>query len=87
MNNVLDNKLERESNLQRKKSITVTAENYYTTALSRNSVQGEIPGITPEGEIIESDSASLTLATTGGGSCSKATTKFLEDVKSDVKFK
>ena len=83
MNSVLDNKLQRESNLQRKLSITVTAEKYYQTAAGRNSVQGEIPGITLEGEICESDNPPLTLL--GGGVQSKATMKYIEDVKADVK--
>ena len=83
MNSVLDNKLQRESNLQRKNSITVTAENYYQSAVSRNMVQGEIPGLTVEGEISESIHSSLTLS--GGDVQSKATVKFIEDVKAEVK--
>ena len=83
VNSVLDNKLQRESKLQRKLSITVTAEKYYQTAAGRNSVQGEIPGITLEGEICESDNRPLTLL--GGGVQSKATMKYIEDVKADVK--
>ena len=46
-------------------------------------VQGEIPGITPEGEIRESTHSCLTLS--GGDVQSKATAKFIEDVKADVK--
>ena len=83
VNSVLDNKLQRESNLQRKHSITVTAENYYQTAVNRNMVQGEIPGITLEGKISESLHSYLTLS--GGDIQSKATAKFIEDVKTDVK--
>ena len=53
VNQVLDNKLERESNFTRKKSITVEAESVYRFALNLNMVQGEIPGMTPE--IIQSE--------------------------------
>ena len=50
VNLALDNRLERESNYTRKKSITVEAEAIYNRALNYNMVQGEIPGTTPENE-------------------------------------
>ena len=48
VNLALDNRLARESNYTRKKSITVQAEQNYLSAFGRNTVQGEIPGTTPE---------------------------------------
>ena len=48
VNIILDNKIRRESQLTRKKSITVEAEKIYQTALNCNMVQGQIPGTTPE---------------------------------------
>ena len=43
VNFVLDNKIERESNLTRKHSVTVHAEQVFRSAFNYNSVQGEIP--------------------------------------------
>ena len=44
VNLALDNKLERESEFRRKKSVTVEAEYIYKSAFSQNTVQGEVPG-------------------------------------------
>ena len=48
VNLALDNKLERESEYKRKKSVTVEAENNFKSAFGQNTVQGEIPRTTPE---------------------------------------
>ena len=48
VNLALDNRLARESQLVRKQSVTVQSERIFKTALGRNTVQGEIPGCTPE---------------------------------------
>ena len=61
VNLALDNRLERESNYTRKKSITVEAETIYNRALNYNMVQGEIPGTTPENPIL-SEEDNLTLS-------------------------
>ena len=94
VNLIMDNKIERESKLQRKKSITVTAENIYQSAVSRHMVQGEIPGTTPEIPQLENATADLTLSHTddatnltlsGEGQMLKPPTKFIEEVKREVK--
>ena len=48
VNLAIENRLARESLFVRKQSVTVQSERIYKTALSRNTVQGEIPGCTPE---------------------------------------
>ena len=48
VNLAIDNRLVRESQLVRKQSITVQSEEIYQRAFGRNTVQGEIPGCTPE---------------------------------------
>ena len=48
VNLALDNRLARESQFVRKQSVTVQSEQIYQRALGRNTVQGEIPGLTPE---------------------------------------
>ena len=48
VNLVIDNRLDRETQFTRKKSVTVQSECIYKTALGRNTVQGEIPGCTPD---------------------------------------
>ena len=48
VNVAIDNKIARESQYTRKKSVTVYAESVYTTAFNDNCVQGAIPGTTPE---------------------------------------
>ena len=53
VNLVLDNRLAREEQLVRKQSITVQSERIYRSAFGRNTVQGEIPGTTPENEELE----------------------------------
>ena len=46
VNSVLDCKIQRESQLTRKKSVTVRAENIFQSVRNRNTVSGEIPGTT-----------------------------------------
>ena len=48
VNLALDNRLERECNYTRKKSVTAQIEETYLSAFGQNTVQGEIPGTTPE---------------------------------------
>ena len=48
VNVAIDNKIARELQYTRKKSVTVYAESVYTTAFNDNCVQGVIPGTTPE---------------------------------------
>ena len=57
VNKILDNKIERESEFNRKHSITVEAEKVYQDALSMNTVQGIIPN--PQGELTTNDNFNL----------------------------
>ena len=66
VNSALDNRIERESKLVRKKSITVEAEQIYQTAVSRNRIQGEIPGTTPEVVTVSENYQTYTLYGEGG---------------------
>ena len=81
MNYVLDNKIERESNLTRKQSVTVHAEKVFTSAFNYNTVQGEIP----------TDAAFLTLPGQEPSETPTSThtlhSKFTSEVKKDVKAK
>ena len=47
VNTAIDSKIERESALTRKKSITVIAENEFTQAVNNTCAQGEIPMFGP----------------------------------------
>ena len=86
MNILLDNKLQRESKLIRKKSITVQAERVYQSALNRNMVAGEIPGTTPENiQITLSDTEVITLPGEEGEEPISPPEKFIEAVKSEAK--
>ena len=81
-NSVLDNRLERESKLTRKQSITVLADKHHQSALNDNLIQGEIP----------TDPALITLSDTGGGVevtgvVFPTSKQFVSAVKGDVKFK
>ena len=79
VNQVLDNRLVRESEFTRKQSVTVLAEANYLFARRINLVQGEIP-TNPE-DLTLSDQEVLTLPGEGGQS------KFISEVKADVKAK
>ena len=59
VNLAIDNRLARESQLIRKQSITVQSEQIYQRALGRNTVQGEIPGCTPENEHLGQNSTQI----------------------------
>ena len=48
VNLAINNRLARETQFVRKQSITVQSERIYKSAFGRNTVQGEIPGCTPE---------------------------------------
>ena len=85
VNIVLDNRIERESAYQRKKSVTVTAESYYQSAVGRHMVQGEIPGMTPEEENNNTINLTISGPVGGGSDVNKQTAKFREDVKLEVK--
>ena len=75
VNQIIDNKLARESQLIRKQSVTVQSESVYKDALNYNCVQGEIPGVTPEVlPLSDEDNTAL-----------PPPQKFVEDVKKDVK--
>ena len=65
--------MERESEYRRKKSVTVEAEKIYQSAFCLNTVQGEVPGTTPE----NNDS----------GEDLRPPDNFIEEVKSDAKLK
>ena len=83
VNLLLDNRLQRETKLVRKKSITVRAEQVYKSALGRNMVAGKIPGTTP-------DNIRLTLSDTEviilpGEEPISPSTKFIEQVKNEAK--
>ena len=86
VNLALDNRLERESNYTRKKSITVEAEAIYNRALNYNMVQGEIPGTTPENESrpnpVLSEEFNLTLS---APEPLDPPAKFISEVKAEVK--
>ena len=79
VNHVLDNKIERESQLVRKQSVTVEAETIFTRSLNLNTVQGEIP--TDPKDLTLSGVEVLTLPNT------RATPshKFISEVKAEVK--
>ena len=86
VNLLLDNRLQRESKLIRKKSITVQAERVYQSALNRNMVAGEIPGTTPENiRLTISDTEVLTLPGVVGEEPIPPSSKFVEAVKSEAK--
>ena len=86
VNLLLDNRLQRESKLSRKKSITVQAERVYQSALNRNMVAGEIPGTTPENiRLTISDTEVITLPGVGGEEPIPPSSKFIEQVKSEAK--
>ena len=82
VNLILDNRIQRESNFTRKKSITVEAETIYNFALNMNLVQGEIPGTTPLPIEMESDIQVINQF----GSLNPPA-KFVSEVKSDIKAK
>ena len=83
VNLLLDNRLQRETKLVRKKSITVQAERVYKSALNRNMVAGEIPGTTPENICLTlSETEVLTLP---GEDPVPPSSKFIENVKSEAK--
>ena len=79
VNLTLDSKLQRESELIRKKSVTVQAEQLFSSALGQNCVQGEIPA----------DPANLTLSAEGQAQLYESeivpSKKFVTDMKKDVK--
>ena len=86
VNLLLDNRLQRESKLVRKKSITVQAEKVYQSALNRNMVAGEIPGTTPDNiQLTLSDTEVLTIPGEVGGEPIPPSNKFIEEVKKDAK--
>ena len=78
---MLDNRIERESKLIRKYSVTVLAEQTFQSSLDRNMVQGEIP----------TDPTELTLYDVGAGveiisTENPPSYKFVNEVKSEVKL-
>ena len=80
VNLALDNKIERESKLNRKHSVTVQAEQVFRTAFDMNTVQGEIP----------TDAEHLTLTLPDPDQTPVPTphshqTQFIKDVKKDTK--
>ena len=81
VNLIVDNRLARETQLVRKQSVTVQSENIFKTALGRNTVQGEIPGCTPElvqvGHSQENDANLIP----HGTEIIKPPSKFISDVK------
>ena len=89
VNLTLDNRLVRESQYTRKQSITVQSEHIYQRALGRNTVQGEIPGLTPENvQLGQSFNDSVNpiepgaqIATTG----IKPSSEFISNVKNEAK--
>ena len=91
VNLALDNRLARESNYTRKQSITVESEKFYRSAFGRNTVQGEIPGTTPENVQLSQDPVNLSFTEeicqtpAPSPTCLEPPTKFINDVKLDVK--
>ena len=94
VNLMLANRLLRESSYSRKSSVTVEAEEIFKSAFGRNTVQGEIPGTTPEqtetgltlsvqGE--EGLELELTLLDPGNMEDLSPPKKFIEDVKLEAK--
>ena len=79
VNHVLDNRLERESALIRKQSVTVEAERIYKRALNYNMVQGEIP--TDSAELTLSEGPVLILP----GVQTTPSHKFITEVKNEAK--
>ena len=78
---MLDNRIERESKLIRKHSVTVLAEKTFQSSLNHNMVQGEIP----------TDPTELTLYDVGAGveiisTENPPSYKFVNEVKSEVKL-
>ena len=77
VNLVIDNRLERESQYVRTKSVTVISEQTYQSALNCNMVQGEIP--THPSEIVISTEPVLTPPST------EPSHTFISEVKNDAK--
>ena len=71
VNIALDNRLNRESKLVKKQSVTVRAEEAFKSAYNYSCVQGEVPGATP---LTEKENVTSLLPE-----------KFIEEVKNDVK--
>ena len=85
VNLALDNKLERESEFRRKKSVTVEAESIFKSAFSQNTVQGEVPGTTPETVITISDEGVTTLTLPDSMDDLSPPETFIKEVKADAK--
>ena len=77
VNLVIDNRLERESQYVRTKSVTVISEQTYQSALNCNMVQGEIP--THPSEIVISTELVITPPST------EPSHTFISEVKNDAK--
>ena len=75
VNQIIDNKLVRESRYSRKQSVTVQSESVFKNAFNYNCIQGEIPGTTPE-DLPLSDAEETVLP---------PPRKFIDEVKKDVK--
>ena len=84
VNLIIDNRLTRERQLIRKKSVTVQSEHIFKTALGRNTVQGEIPGCTPELVQIGQSQENNVNPTPHGTEMIKPSSKFISDVKREV---
>ena len=89
VNLALDNRLARESQFVRKQSVTVQSEQIYQRALGRNTVQGEIPGCTPENVQLGQDQDATINPIDHGteilpSEAIKPSSKFISNVKKDV---
>ena len=89
VNIALDNRLDRECNYTRRKSITFEAENTFKSAFNLNTVQGEVPGSTPEipGLTISELGVEDPVLTLSPPENIQPTEKFINEVKSDAKSK
>ena len=87
VNLALDNRLERESVYRRKKSVTVEAECIFKSAFGLNTIQGEIPGTTPDNVLTLSEEGVPTLTLPEEGGYLEPSEKFINEVKADAKLK
>ena len=87
VNLALDNRLERESVYRRKKSITVESEATFRSAFGLNTVQGEIPGTTPEAVLTLSEEGVPSLTLPVDTEDLRPTESFMKEVKLDAKTK
>ena len=87
VNLALDNRLERESAYKRKKSVTVEAESIYKSAFGLNTVQGEVPGTTPESVLTLSEEGVTMLTLPEVAEDLRPPESFMKEVKSDAKTK